>query len=108
LLALILIAVPTFISLLGRIAFGADILSTALDEFVIAFVTFFVLLIVVFLLGMVLDVKKARGKFLGLFSALALLQIIALVVVILSILTISFAFSPEAVQFAVNSKCCKH
>ncbi|MFA4855470.1 MAG: YIP1 family protein [archaeon] len=99
-IALVLVLLPSLAFLCGLIVYGQDISSFAVYEIILAYVTFFVLVLIVFALGLLFDGKKAKGKFAGTICALSLLQIVSLAFSVLSLIAIPLVLSPEAIQFA--------
>jgi hypothetical protein len=99
-IALVLVLLPSIVFLAGLALYGIDIAPFAAYEIVIGFVTFFVLALVVFALGLIFDGKRASGRFLGTFCALSLMQIVSLAFVLLSLIATSMVFSPDAIEFS--------
>jgi len=100
LLAVVLVLLPTIAYIVSGMLYGVQILDSGVMQLVLGFVKFFTLVLVVLAMGLLFDSKKARGKIAGLFSALALIQIIGLLAVLLSALLIPIVFSQDAIGFA--------
>lgn len=103
LLALALVLLPSLASIAGRMAYGIDATGNAIYEIALAYITFFVLLLVVFALGLILDAKKTKGKFVSVFSALSLIQVTQLLIIVVSFLVVPLVFSPETIAFAIQA-----
>ena len=95
-IAMILVLLPTLAFLGGLMLYGFDISGYAIFEIAIAYIIFFILGLVVYATGIIFNGEKAKKQFLEVLSATALLQIVSLIFIILSFLTINLVFSPAA------------
>lgn len=102
-IALVLVLLPSLAFLGGLAFYGEDVLSYAVYEVVLAYVTFFALALIVFALGLLFDGKRAKGKFAGTICALSLLQIIYLAFSLLSLIAMPLVLSPAAIEFAKHA-----
>jgi len=102
-LALVIVLLAPVASVGGRFLYSLPVTAEgAIYTVAFAYVSFFLLAIVAFVLAMLFNAKAAKGKFMGLFSALALTRIVALVVEIFSIATIPLYVSPKAMAVIVE------
>ncbi len=102
-IALVLVLLPALGSIAGKMVFGLPALNSAAYFIATGYVRFFVLVLVAFALSLVLNAKAAKGKLLGLFSALSLTQAIALAIIILSVLSAPAYLSPAAMNAIANA-----
>ncbi len=103
-IALLLVLLPTIAFLAGLMLYGFDVLGFVVYEIVVAYVIFFILGLIVYATGIIFNGEKAKTQLLEVLSATALLQIVSLIFVILSFLTINLVFSPEAIEFATTAE----
>jgi len=103
-IALLLVLLPTLAFLGGLMLYGFDILEYAIFEIVLAYVIFFILGLVVYATGIIFNGEKAKSQLLEVLSATALLQIVSLIFIVLSFLTINLIFSPAAIEFATTAE----
>ncbi len=103
-IALVLVLLPSVAFLGGQMLYGIDISGYAIYQIVLAYVTFFILGLIVYALGIIFNGKKEKGQLLKVLSAVSLLQIVSLTIIILSLLTINLVFSPEAIEFAATAE----
>jgi hypothetical protein len=102
-IALALVLLPALGSIAGKMVFGLPAGNSAVYFIVTGYIRFFVFALVAFALSLILNSKAAKGKLLGLFSALSLTQAIALAIIILSVLTAPLWLSPEAMGAIANA-----
>jgi len=103
-LALVLVLLPALASIAGSFAFGtAPKIEAMAYSVIMAFLTFFVLTVVVFLLGFLVNPKAAKGKGSGLLSALALAQILSLFVILVSFAAIPLVVAPQAMEMLAEA-----
>ncbi len=76
---------------------GAVDLQTAAFAVLSSYVRFFLLVVIVFILGLLLNRTAAKGKFAALFSALSLIQVLWIAGYVLSIIAFFLIAQPVAV-----------
>ena len=103
-IALVLVLLPSLAFLGGQMLYGFDVSGYAIFEIVLAYVMFFILGLVVYAVGIVFNGEKAKNQLLQVLSAVSLLQIVSLIFVVLSFLTMNLVFSPETIEFAVSAE----
>jgi len=104
LLALALVLLPVLASVAGRVVYGVAVeANDVIYGIIMAYISFFIPVLVVFVLGMVVDRQKTKGKFIGLFSALSLARLVSLAIVVLSLVTLPLVLSPEAMSLGLQA-----
>jgi len=98
-LAMILVLLPSIVAFVAKMNFSEQALAGALGPIVVNAVTFFLLVLVVFVLCKLVG-SKSNKSFDGLFSALSLMKIVSLAVVLLSLVAMPLTLSPEAAEFS--------
>ncbi len=98
-IALILVLLPALVAIAESfVRQGAFDLEGAVSGIVLAYLAFFLLAIIIFLLGFLVNPKAVKGKAAGLLTSLSLIQIISLFVIVLSIATMPLVISSQAME----------
>jgi len=103
-IALLLVLLPTLAFLGGLMLYGFDISEFAIYEIVLAYIIFFILGLIIYATGIIFNGEKAKNQLLEVLSATALLQLVSLIFIVLSFLTINLVFSPAAIEFAITAE----
>ncbi len=102
--ALVLILLPSLASSAGRMLYAAPVdLSGALYGIVLAYVSFFVLALVIFFLAWLVNRQATKGRFAAFFCALSLIKVASLVIVLISFLTMPLYLSEGAMEVALQA-----
>ena len=102
-IALVLVLLPSLAYLAGQMLYGFDILGYTIYEIVLAYVTFFILALVIYAIGLVFNGEKAKGQFKQVLSAVSLLQLVSLAFIVLSFIAMRLVFSQKLIEFAAKA-----